>query len=87
MLQGIIINGCVRDIDDLGKIPVGVKALNTCPVKPGKAPVGTKGEPVTFAGITIRTGDWVYADAGMFSQRDTVFRKILPVVLSVKEQR
>ncbi|KAK9903980.1 hypothetical protein WJX75_001825 [Coccomyxa subellipsoidea] len=61
--SGIIINGCVRDIEDLGKIPVGVKALNTCPVKPGKAPVGTKGEPVTFAGITIHTGDWVYADA------------------------
>ena len=83
-LQGIIINGCVRDIEDLGKIPVGVKALNTCPVKPGKAPVGTKGEPVTFAGITIHTGDWVYADAGMVSQRCTFSKKSLLPSLSVK---
>jgi hypothetical protein len=63
-VQGIIINGCVRDTDDIQKIPIGCKALNTCPIKPGKAPTGTKGEPVTFAGITFRTGDWIYADAG-----------------------
>ncbi|BDA42027.1 Putative 4-hydroxy-4-methyl-2-oxoglutarate aldolase at C-terminar half [Coccomyxa sp. Obi] len=69
--SGIIINGCVRDTEDISKIPIGVKALGTCPVKPGKAPEGTRGEPVTFAGITINEGDWIYADAdGIIVSRD-----------------
>ncbi len=64
MAQGIIINGCVRDTEDISKVAIGVKALGTCPVKPGKAPEGTRGEPVNFAGITFNEGDWIYADAG-----------------------
>ena len=55
----------MRDTEDVSKVPVGVKALSVCPIKPGKAPVGQRGEPVTFAGITFNEGDWVYADAGM----------------------
>ena len=43
MSQGTIINGCVRDTEDIAKIPVGVKALSVCPIKPGKAPVGERG--------------------------------------------
>ncbi len=54
----------MRDTEDVSKVPVGVKALSVCPIKPGKAPVGQRGEPVTFAGITFNEGDWVYADAG-----------------------
>ncbi len=64
MEQGIIINGCVRDTEDISKIDIGVKALSTCPVKPGKAPKGVRGEAVDFAGITFNEGDWIYADAG-----------------------
>ena len=64
MSQGTIINGCVRDTEDIAKIPVGVKALSVCPIKPGKAPVGERGKPVTFASITFNEGDWIYADAG-----------------------
>ena len=62
--QGIIINGCVRDTEDVSKVPVGVKALSVCPIKPGKAPTGQRGQSVTFAGITFNEGDWIYADAG-----------------------
>ena len=63
-LQGVIINGCVRDTQDIGKIHVGVKALGVCPVKPGKARVGERAKPVTCAGVTFNEGDWIYADAG-----------------------
>lgn len=69
--SGIIINGCVRDTEDISKIPIGVKALGTCPVKPGKSPEGTRAEPVNFAGITFNEGDWIYADAdGIIVSRD-----------------
>jgi regulator of ribonuclease activity A len=60
--QGIIINGCVRDSEDIGKMPLGVKALNTYPLKSSKRDPGLRDVPVHFGGVTISPGDWVYAD-------------------------
>jgi len=60
--QGIIINGCIRDSEDIAKMPLGVKALNTHPLKSSKRDIGLRDIPVTFAGCTIKPGDWVYAD-------------------------
>eukprot|EP00955_Chlamydomonas_euryale_P079911 363357-Chlamydomonas_euryale.AAC.10 len=31
--SGILINGCIRDSEDIGQMPLGVKALATCPLK------------------------------------------------------
>ena len=43
-------------------MPLGVKALNTYPLKSSKRDPGLRDVPVTFAGATIKPGDWVYAD-------------------------
>ena len=61
-MQGIIINGCIRDSDDISRMPLGVKALNTYPLKSSKRDPGLRNIPVAFGGVIFRPGDWVYAD-------------------------
>jgi hypothetical protein len=61
-LQGIVINGCIRDSDDISRMPLGVKALNTYPLKSSKRDLGLRDIPVTFAGTTFVPGNWLYAD-------------------------
>ena len=61
-MQGIIINGCIRDSEDISKMPLGVKALSTFPLKSSKRDPGLRDIPVNFAGVTVSAGDWIYAD-------------------------
>jgi RraA family protein len=60
---GFVINGCIRDVDDVNRCDIGVRALNSHPMKPLKAGVGEKHISVTIAGVKIYDGDWLYADA------------------------
>ena len=60
--NGFVINGCVRDVEALAKLPLGVKALAACPVKTEKRGVGEADVEVSFAGITFVPGQWLYAD-------------------------
>jgi len=59
---GVIVNGCIRDSADIAAIEVGVMALATIPIKSNKRGDGETGASVSFAGITIRPGEFVYAD-------------------------
>lgn len=61
--QGLLINGCVRDVEILKSIELGVKALRAHPVKTEKRGEGRLDVNVTFAGTTIHPGDYLYADA------------------------
>ncbi|MDH3787435.1 MAG: ribonuclease E activity regulator RraA [Xanthomonadales bacterium] len=60
--QGLLINGCVRDVEILESIDLGVKALNCYPVKTEKRGEGQLNVNVAFAGARIRPGDYLYAD-------------------------
>lgn len=60
--HGLLINGCVRDVEILKTIDLGVKALNRHPVKTVKRGEGQLNVNVTFAGSTIRPGNYLYAD-------------------------
>jgi RraA family protein len=59
---GIVINGCIRDSADIAKMPLGVKALATYPLKSSKRDPGLQNVPVSFGGVIFRPGDWLYAD-------------------------
>lgn len=59
---GVIVYGCIRDSADIAQIDLGVKALQTHPLRSVKKGVGERDVPVTFAGISIRPGDYLYAD-------------------------
>ncbi len=43
-------------------MPLGVKALNTYPLKSAKRDKGLRDIPITIAGAQVRPGDWIYAD-------------------------
>jgi regulator of ribonuclease activity A len=60
---GLVVHGCVRDSAMIAGIGLGVKALGTTPRKSDKRGTGLVDVPVTFAGVTFRPGDHVYADA------------------------
>lgn len=60
---GVVIYGCLRDSAEIATQDIGVRALATHPKKTVKRGSGERDVPVTFAGITIRPGEWLYADA------------------------
>ena len=61
--QGLLINGCVRDVEILATLDLGVKALNSHPVKTDKRGEGQLDVTVEFAGVKIEPGQFLYADA------------------------
>ena len=61
--SGVVVFGCIRDSEAIGRLPLGVKALATHPLKSIKRGEGQRDLPVRFAGVTFRPGAWLYADA------------------------
>jgi len=59
---GIVVHGCVRDAAEIAGIPIGLKALQAVPRQSAKGGAGERGVPVTFAGLTIVPGFYLYAD-------------------------
>lgn len=58
----IVINGALRDVEIIGSIDIGIKALNAIPLKTEKRGIGEEGGSVRFAGIQFKQGAWVYGD-------------------------
>jgi regulator of ribonuclease activity A len=59
---GIIVYGCVRDVDALAEIDLGIHALAPHPLKSIKRGVGEADRVVHFAGVSFVPGQYVYAD-------------------------
>lgn len=60
--QGVVIYGCVRDVDMLAQTDLGVQALASHPLRSNRRGAGDLDLAVTFAGVTFRPGEYVYAD-------------------------
>ncbi len=60
--EGVIVYGCIRDSAVINTLPLGVRALNTHPLKTVKKNIGERDIPVTFGGITLKPGEWLCAD-------------------------
>jgi regulator of ribonuclease activity A len=60
--SGLLIFGCVRDVEIVSTIDIGVRALNCHPRKSEKRGQGQLDVSVSFAGVTIAPGDYLYAD-------------------------
>ncbi|WP_369602422.1 ribonuclease E activity regulator RraA [Hahella sp. SMD15-11] len=60
--EGIIVYGCIRDVDVIAETDLGVQALGAHPMKTEKKGIGEQNVPVTFGGVTFHPGHWVYAD-------------------------
>lgn len=59
---GIVVNGAVRDVDELAEIEFGVQALGSCPLKTIQLGVGQMNVPLNFGGVRFSPGDYLYAD-------------------------
>ena len=60
---GIVLNGCVRDVEELAALPIGIKALGSSPRPSRKEGVGELDVPVTFGGATFTPGATLHSDA------------------------
>ena len=60
--EGMVIYGCVRDVDVLAQVELGVQALAPHPLRTEKRGLGDLNVPVTFAGVTFKPGNFIYAD-------------------------
>ena len=60
--EGIVVYGFIRDSDDIGRIDLGVRALDTHPMKSIKKGIGERDQAVCFGGVTFRPGEWIYVD-------------------------
>lgn len=60
---GIVVNGCIRDSEEINDCNIGVRALATHPQRSIRKGVGEKDIQVSIAGVTVKPGNWIYADA------------------------
>lgn len=60
--SGVVINGAVRDVEDLSKISIGIKALGVNPAKSIKKGQGAVDVMLHFGGARFEPGHWIYCD-------------------------
>ena len=61
-LPGVIINGCMRDTDELAGLDVALLALDSHPRRSAKAGRGQRDVTLAFGGVLWTPGDHVYGD-------------------------
>jgi len=61
--EGIIIYGCIRDVDLIDELEIGIQALASIPVLANDSTDGDIDTPVNFGGVTFLPEDHVYADS------------------------
>jgi regulator of ribonuclease activity A len=60
--RGIVVNGAIRDADELDALDIGIRALALHPVRSIKRGEGSRDLAVAMPGALVRPGDWIYAD-------------------------
>jgi regulator of ribonuclease activity A len=59
---GLVLNACVRDVEALAKLTIGIKAIGTNPRPSSKTGEGEIDVAVSFGGAEFRPGDVLYSD-------------------------
>ena len=60
---GIVVDGCVRDTEEIDSCDIGIRALAALPQRGTKKGTGERNVRVAIAGVPVNPGDWIYADA------------------------
>lgn len=60
--NGVVIYGCVRDVDAIAELDLGVHALAAIPQKSNRKGIGEVDLTLYFGGVSINSGDYIYAD-------------------------
>ena len=59
---GVVVHGAVREVAALRDLPLGVKALGANPRKSAENGAGELDSPVSFGGVTYRSGQQLWSD-------------------------
>ncbi|MCH8059918.1 MAG: ribonuclease E activity regulator RraA [Proteobacteria bacterium] len=59
---GLIIYGCIRDVDAISTLDIGIQALNSMPIRSVRENRGELNIEISFGGVTFKPGEYVYAD-------------------------
>ncbi|MBI3285560.1 MAG: ribonuclease E activity regulator RraA [Burkholderiales bacterium] len=59
---GIVVHGCIRDVDEINLCNIGVRALAPMPLRSIRRGGGECNVKISIAGVSIVPGDWIYAD-------------------------
>jgi RraA family protein len=62
-VAGVVVDGAVRDVDEIEALGFAVFAAAIAPMPPRREQTGEIGVPVTCGGLTVNPGDFVYGDA------------------------
>ena len=60
--SGVVVYGCVRDVDDMAQMEIGVMALGCIPRKSTRRDEGQTDIEVSFGDLTLNSGMYIYAD-------------------------
>ena len=60
--SGIVINGCVRDVEVLSSLSIGIMAIASSPKRSEKKGQGSRSETLNFGNTSINRNDWAYCD-------------------------
>ncbi|HOI55686.1 MAG TPA: orotidine 5'-phosphate decarboxylase [Phycisphaerae bacterium] len=61
-LSGVVIDGAIRDWDDIRKLPLAAFSRDVCSHAGEPKGLGEIGQPVRVGGQRVETGDWVLGD-------------------------
>jgi len=59
---GIIVNGCVRDVEELKNLPIGIFAKGVVAQKTNKKNHGFEDVLIAFGSVVMTSGKWIYID-------------------------
>lgn len=60
--EGLVVYGCVREVDVLEELDLGIQALASTPAGSSQKSIGDVDVAVNFGGVTFLAEDYLYAD-------------------------
>ena len=59
---GIVVNGCIRDVEALKNLPIGIFAKGVVAQKTNKKNHGFEDVLISFGSAVMTSGKWIYID-------------------------
>jgi len=59
---GVVIHGAVRDVEEMARCQIGIRALGLLPMATDKRHPGVVDVPIQIQGVWVHPGEWLVAD-------------------------
>jgi regulator of ribonuclease activity A len=59
---GVVIHGAVRDVEEMARCQIGIRALGLLPMATDKRYPGVVDVPIQIQGVWVHPGEWLVAD-------------------------